>query len=347
MSNGKYALITGGNSGIGYELAKLFARDGYNLVLVARNEKSLEEVSRDLSHTYGVEVLPIAKDLFNVAAPAEIYNDLKARNIEVTALVNDAGLGIYGPFVETDLESELNIIRLNIMAVVSLTKLFARDMVARKEGKIMQLSSLLGKVPSPLMAVYSASKAFVYSFSVALANELKDSGVTVTALIPGATATDFFHKAGAERSQVYMDTDLGDPAKVAKDGYEALMSGDEKVVSGFKNKLTAIISNLTPDTMLAENVHERMREQTQEELENEEEEKKQAANSRAKEQPGDDKDAEKKTPLTNEDKKTDDASRQKDADKKQQPPQDGNNGIAGNVTASGNGQTYEVTVKKQ
>ena len=247
----QYALITGATSGFGYEFAKLFAADGYNLVLVARSEERLEAVSGELIEQYGVEVLPLSCDLFEPETPQAIYDTVREHGITVNVLVNDAGQGEHGLFTETDFKRELDIIQLNVTAVVHLTKLYLKDMVERNEGKILQVASLLAVYPTPLMAVYAASKAFVLAFTESLISELKDTEVTMTALLPGASDTDFFHKAGAEHSYVYQETNLSKPEDVAKDGYDALMKGERKVVSGFKNKMQAAMANVMPDSALA------------------------------------------------------------------------------------------------
>ena len=256
---GKYALITGATSGFGYEFAKRFAQDGYNLVLVARNEGKLKEMTSDLTQTFMVEVIPVGKDLFNPAAPEEIYAELNSRGITVDVLVNDAGQGEHGNFLEYAVSRDVDMIQLNVTAVVSLTKLFLRDMVIRNDGKILQVASLLGKYPTPLMAVYAATKAFVIAFTEALIQELKDTNVTITALLPGAADTDFFHKAGGENSKTYREENLSDPVSVARDGYEALMRGERRIVSGAKNKAYAAVTTVMPDSALANTMHKKMK----------------------------------------------------------------------------------------
>jgi hypothetical protein len=247
-----YALVTGGTSGIGYELVKLLARDGYNLVIVARNERDLIQVSNEIKQQYNVEVVTISKDLFNIDNSFELHNEVKTRNIDIEILVNDAGQGQYGEFVETDIRRELDIINLNISSVVVLTKLFLQDMVARGSGRILNLSSIASKTPGPWQSVYHATKAFVQSFTEAVRSEVKDSGITITALLPGATDTDFFNKAEMQQSKIVKEGKLDDAAKVAEDGYKALMSGDDMVVSGIKNKVQVAMSNVTPDRSLAD-----------------------------------------------------------------------------------------------
>ncbi len=253
--NQNYALITGATSGIGYKLAKLFAKDKYNLVIVARNENELSKTAAELKQLSDIQVVSLAKDLFKRESAFEVYDEVKSKGIEIDVLVNDAGQGQYGEFVETDINRELDIIQLNIGAVVTLTKCFLKDMVARGSGKILNLASIASKLPGPLQSVYHGTKAFIYSFSQAIRSEVKDKGVTVTALLPGATDTDFFNKADMEDSKMVQETKLSDAADVAKDGYEALMSGDDKIVSGLKNKAMVAMSNIMPDEKVANMLH--------------------------------------------------------------------------------------------
>jgi short-subunit dehydrogenase len=247
-------LITGGTSGIGYELAKLFASDGYNLILVARTEQDLLQRAQEFEQKHQVKVTAIVKDLFRPDAAYELYNEVKGKGIEVNILVNDAGQGQYGLFIEQDLTRLLEIIQLNVSSLTALTHLFLKDMVLRNEGKVLQLASIASQLPGPWQAVYHGTKAYVLSFTEALVSELKDSNVTLTALQPGATDTDFFNKAEMQDSKI-MDSGLSDPAKVAKDGYEALMSGDDKIVSGLKNKVMVGMSNIMPEHMVAEQMN--------------------------------------------------------------------------------------------
>jgi uncharacterized protein len=251
-----YTLITGGTSGIGYELAKVFAGNGHNLIIVARDENKLLETSRELQ-AFGVEVIPVPKDLFIKESPFALYDEIRQMGLTVDILVNDAGQGLYGEFATTDIYRELDIIQLNISSLVVLTKKFLQDMLQQGYGKILNLSSIASKAPGPLQSVYHGTKAFVQSFTEAVRNEVKDTGVTLTALLPGATDTDFFNKADMEESKIVQDGKLDDPAKVAKDGYEALMRGDDMVISGFKNKVNVAMSNMMPDSAAAENMHKK------------------------------------------------------------------------------------------
>ena len=249
---GQTALITGGSFGIGLELARLFARDGYHLILVARTQSDLDTAALQMKSEGAGDVITISKDLFGEHAAQELYDDVKSRGLTVDVLVNDAGQGVYGNFIETPLEDELRIIHLNINSLVVLTKRFLQDMVARGSGKILQLASVVSKAPAPLQAVYGGTKGFVYNFTQALHFELRDyENITITALQPGATDTDFFHKAGADNSKMVVEDKLAGPAGVAKEGYEALMAGKDKVVAGLKNKVQMAMGNVMPDQAIA------------------------------------------------------------------------------------------------
>ena len=264
MKNKKnYTLITGGTKGIGYELAKIFAKNGHNLIIVARDDKELNHTCNEL-RPFGVNVVTIEKDLFIPQSPFELYDEIKRMNLEVNILVNNAGQGQYGEFAETDIFRELDIIQLNIGSLVVLTKRFLQDMLIRNDGKILNLSSIASKAPGPLNSVYHGTKAFVQSFTEAVREEVKDTGVTVTALLPGATDTDFFNKAEMLDSKIVAEGKLADPAIVARDGYDALMRGDDMVVSGFKNKVGVAMSNILPDKVIAENIHQQQKPVTRE-----------------------------------------------------------------------------------
>lgn len=256
----KYALITGATSGFGYEFGKLFAGRGYNLILVARSADRLREVSTDFTRKYMVEVHTIDKDLFKPSAAEEIYHEVNAKGLVVNVLINDAGQGEHGHFIEYDLSRDIDLIQLNVTSLVALTKLFLRDMVARNEGRILQVASLLAKYPTPLMSVYAATKAFVLTFTEGLIQELKGTNVTMTVLMPGASDTDFFHKARGEDATIYKEEALSDPEQVAKDGFEALMKGDSRIVSaGAKNKAYAAMTTIVPDSTLAKTMHQKMK----------------------------------------------------------------------------------------
>ncbi|MBO0936878.1 SDR family NAD(P)-dependent oxidoreductase [Fibrella sp. HMF5335] len=249
---GKTALITGASSGIGQELAKLFAQDGYNLVLVARSVETLHRLAEVFELNYGTEqVTVIEKDLSEEDAARDVYEQVQAKGITVDVLVNDAGVGLHGKFAtETDWEAEKSMVNLNVLTTTLLTKLYLRDMVARNEGRVLNLASLVSITPFPLMAVYAATKAYVNSLTQSLVNELKGTNVTVTALMPNATDTDFFNKAGA--ADVVATDMVDDPVMVAKDGYEALMSGKPKVVpGGLVNKAYEVMAYVAPQETMA------------------------------------------------------------------------------------------------
>lgn len=259
MESTKTALITGASSGIGFELARCFARDGYRLILVARHAQDLNESAKALQSEFGAQIEIIPCDLSTHEGPQQLYAETKRLGYQVDVLVNDAGFGEYGPFVETDLQKELGMIHLNVLATVHLTKLFLKEMVARNSGKILQLGSVVSFMPNPLQAVYAATKAFILSFSEAVQNEIKDSNVTMTILCPPATDTNFFHVAGAEDTKIAQG-DLADPAKVAEEGYKGLMNGDKRVLPTMSAKMNFASSALFPDSVLATLMKTQMKE---------------------------------------------------------------------------------------
>ncbi|HLP50118.1 MAG TPA: SDR family oxidoreductase [Chitinophagales bacterium] len=249
----KYTLITGASSGIGYELAKIFAKNGHHLILVSRQAPMLNTVAQECK-AHNVKVHVIAKDLFEADNAFELYDEVKAKGFDVEILVNNAGQGQYGLFKDTDIKRELDIIQLNINSLVVLTKLFLKDMLAKGEGKILNTSSIASKFPGPYQAVYHGTKAFVQSFTEAIRSELADvnKNIVVTALLPGVTDTDFFNKAEMQKSKAVQDPEkMADPAQVAQDGFEALMSGKDMVVSGTMNKFQVAMAGITPDSTAA------------------------------------------------------------------------------------------------
>jgi len=236
MDREKAALITGASSGIGYELTKLFARDGYNLFLVARNQKQLTHMADELEETYSVSVKVLAKDLSAASAPEEIFTELQQESRGIDALVNNAGFAAYGLFAETDLEAELHMMQVNMVTLTHLTKLFLPGMLHNRTGKILNLASTAAFQPGPIMAVYYATKAYVLSFSEALANELQGTGVSVTALCPGPTASGFQKQAQMEDSKLFSGK-IMDAQTVARIGYRGLMTNKTVVIPGLRNKL--------------------------------------------------------------------------------------------------------------
>jgi len=247
----KTALVTGATSGIGRELATLFARDGYDLILVARDREALEATGQLLQRQFGSTTLRIAQDLAQPNAAEQVFQETERQGFEVDVLVNDAGIGEYGKFgTQSDLQKELAMIQLNIGTLVHLTKLYLPQMMARNEGKILMLGSIASVVPNPMLAVYGATKAFVYSFSAAVRDELKDTKVTITTLMPPPTNTNFFRRAGAGQTKAQDEAHATSPAEVAQTGYEALLKGQAKVAPRFKTKLLEAASHLLPDALI-------------------------------------------------------------------------------------------------
>jgi len=231
----KTALITGATRGIGYELTKLFASDSYNLVLVARDKHKLNEIKESFSKKYNIEILIIEKDLSVPNAANEIFNETLEKQIIVDVLVNNAGIGDFGKFHTKNLSKITDILQINIISLTELTRLFIDTMVTKKEGKILNISSMAAFQPGPYMAVYYASKAYVQSFSEAITSELKGTGVIVTTLCPGPTKSGFQHKVGSEGSKLSKYNLLCSSEEVAKSGYKALQSGKEVEIPGFFN----------------------------------------------------------------------------------------------------------------
>jgi short-subunit dehydrogenase len=246
MQEAKTVLITGASGGIGYELAKLFAKDGYNLVLVARTAGKLSQVVDELQRQFGIAAKAVTMDLATTTAPQALFDQLQRDGIAIDILINNAGYAKYGEFTEIPLEESVGQIQLNIAALTALTKLFLPFMLQRHSGKIMNVASTAGFQPGPLMAVYYATKAYVISFSEALANELKGSGVTVTCFCPGATDTGFQYRAENDQSRLFKTLRPMDVKKVARDGYRGLMKGRTLVISGLRNWLVAETVRITP-----------------------------------------------------------------------------------------------------
>lgn len=239
------ALVTGASGGIGEELARLFAADGHDLVLVARSRDKLARLAEELQGKHGIAARVLAADLARAESPQEIFDELWGADVTVDALVNNAGFGSYGLFAETDLKSELDMLLVNVVALTHLTKLFLPAMIARRRGYVMNVASTAAFQPGPLMAVYYASKAYVLSFSEALTNECGGTGVRVSALCPGPTETGFVAAAGMGDSKLF-DRAVMDARTVAEAGYRGLLAGKAIVIPGLRNNLLARSIGLFP-----------------------------------------------------------------------------------------------------
>lgn len=255
------ALITGATSGFGWEFCKLFARDGYNVILVAREEERLQKCTLELGDEFPtIKINYFSVDLAQLDAAGVLYDKIDQNNLTVDILVNNAGVGQQGLFVDNELRKEIDIMMLNMVSVMQLTKFFMREMVLRGQGKILQVSSIAGMVPTPRLAVYSATKAFVHFFTDALQEELKGTGVTMTGLYPGASDTEFFERAHGEDTRMYQDAPLYTAKEVAIAGYEGLMEGKKRAVPGLMNKIQAASSTILPDSLLQKAMNKLMEE---------------------------------------------------------------------------------------
>jgi short-subunit dehydrogenase len=242
--------VTGASGGIGADIATILARRGHDLVLVARSREKLAAIAEKLEKDAGVHVTVLTADLTDPAAPETIAKVLGEKGIEVDVLVNNAGLGSYGPFAEVDTKTDLGLIALNVTSLTHMSKLFLPKMLERKRGRILNVGSTAGFVPGPLMAVYYATKAYVLSLSVALSNEVAGTGVTVTCLCPGATRTAFDTTAGNDKSRLFKGAVM-ESMPVAEAGVLAMFRGDAICVPGFMNRLKASTSGLAPRSLLA------------------------------------------------------------------------------------------------
>lgn len=238
------ALITGASSGIGLDLARLMAPN-FDLIVTARNQVELEKLARELEAQHGNHVHVIPADLARPEAPNEIFAEIERRSLTVDVLINNAGFGAYGAFAQSDPQRDLEMIQVNISALTALTRLALPDMLERKRGRIMNVASTAGFQPGPLMAVYYATKAYVISFSEAIANELKGSDVSITCLCPGPTATQFAERANMEKSRLFKFGSMSS-ADVARAGYKGMMAGKTLVVPGLMNKTLAFSVRFSP-----------------------------------------------------------------------------------------------------
>ena len=245
------ALVTGGSGGIGLEIAKVIARRGFDLVLVARTRDALEAAAGQIEGKHDVKVHVFAADLRRREAPEAVFDFLRNEAIPIEILVNNAGFGLGGEFAETDVQRELEMIQVNIVALTHLTKLFLPAMIKAKSGRVLNLASTAAFQPGPLMAVYYATKAYVLSFSEALAEELRHSGVTVTALCPGPTRTDFAASAQVTESRLFSLFGLADAAGVAEYGVTAMLHGRRLAIPGIRNKIVAQANRFAPRAVTA------------------------------------------------------------------------------------------------
>lgn len=243
------ALVTGASSGIGLELAKQFADDGFDLLITA--EDSRLDTATNILSAAGTQVRSVRADLRTPAGVQQVYSAVTALGRPLAAAALNAGVGRGGAFLDIDVEDEIEIIDLNIISTVRLAKLVLRDMAARDEGRVLITSSIASTMPGSFQAVYNASKSFLQSFAEALQNELKDTGITITSLMPGPTATDFFRRADMLDTKVGSDPS-DDPAVVAKQGYDALMKGKDKVIAGgMSTKAQGAAAKVLPDSVKA------------------------------------------------------------------------------------------------
>ena len=244
------ALITGASNGIGLELAKIHASKGDDLVLVARNKSKLDELKTELENHYKVKVYTMGKDLSTTNSAKEVYEETTKQKIQIDYLINNAGFGDFGMFVETDWNKELQMINSNITTLTQFTKLYSQDMVKRRSGKIMNVASTAAFQSGPTMAVYFATKAYVLSFSEAIDNEVRDKGVTVTALCPGATESGFQAAAAMEESNLVKGKKLPSSKEVAEYGYDSMMKGKTVAIHGIMNWIMASSVGFLPRSLV-------------------------------------------------------------------------------------------------
>ena len=250
----KTALITGASAGIGAELARVFAGHDHDLVLVARRRDALEALAGQLEGKHGITATVVVDDLGDPEAPDRIFAAARDARIHVDVLVNNAGFGLGGPFSETPIERETAMVQVNITALMQLTKLFVAPMLRRRRGYVMNVASTAAFFPGPGMSVYYATKAFVFSFSQAIAEELSDSGVVVSCLCPGPTETEFTQVAQLNRPKLF-DSNVADARDVAEFGYRALMAGWRVAIPGARNKFLVQAQRFVPRRLVARAVH--------------------------------------------------------------------------------------------
>lgn len=256
VASQRIALVTGASRGIGRALARELAAHGHDTVLVARNTDELEALAAELRQEFGTRAWVMRADLARREAPAELYAEIEAGGLQIDLLVNNAGFGVFGAFTDTQLPRDLELLEVNVVALTQLTKLFLRSMVARGAGRIINVASTGAFQPGPLMATYYASKAYVLSFSEAIAEELAGTGVTVSALCPGVTRSSFPERAGMQRSRLLQMPLLRmDAETVARVGYRQAMHGRRVIVPGLINKLLVFLVRISPRGVVTRFVH--------------------------------------------------------------------------------------------
>ncbi|WP_066021885.1 MULTISPECIES: SDR family NAD(P)-dependent oxidoreductase [Clostridium] len=246
MSTKHMVLITGASTGIGREMAKIFAQNGFSIVIAARNRSKLIELSDEIKKKYTVEVLVMPKDLSIKNSAKELFDEIREKNIEIDTLVNNAGMGDCGFFHESSVDKDTEMIELNITSLTILTRIFSEDMVRHGSGKILNVASTGAYMPGPFIAVYYATKAYVLSFTEAIANELKEFNIQVSALCPGATITEFAKRAGKLELKGAMSAE-----SVARIGFTEFMKGKQVIIPGFFNKVGLLFSKFLPRRILA------------------------------------------------------------------------------------------------
>lgn len=245
----KTALITGASSGIGKEFAHIFASKGYNLILVSRTKKHLDQVAKEIQNEHDANISVLPYDLSKAQAAQHLFDDVKKKDIQINVLINNAGFATYGPFVEMETSTDLDLIDVNIRSLTALTSLFTKEMVRRNEGKILNVASMAAFQPIQHFAVYAASKAYVLNFTEALHDELRNTAVTASVLCPGPTATKFESRAKMNESTLFKGRVM-EARHVAQIGYEGLMKGKMTIIPGWRNKVMAFLSTIAPSRKL-------------------------------------------------------------------------------------------------
>jgi short-subunit dehydrogenase len=245
LINRQRAFVTGASSGIGLDIARELAAKNFDLILTARSREALDRIAAELSSAHGIDARVFAHDLARADSPRELFDAITAAGLVVDILINNAGFATYGPFVDGDIRTYLDLLQVNVVALTHLTKLFLPGMLQRRSGRILNVASTAAFLPGPLMAVYYASKAYVLHFSEALAEEVRGNGVTVTALCPSATRTGFQRRGGLDHSNLFRGHVL-ESATVARQGVDAMLRGQTLVIPGLRNQLLIALARFSP-----------------------------------------------------------------------------------------------------